>query len=67
MYSYNLTDEKINTMTLVELKEWKNIIGINLYSYYGRNDKRLHETYKAIVKARDKYLSKENKYGWQKR
>ena len=67
MYSYNLTDEKINTMTLEELKEWKNVIGMNLYSYYCRNDKRLHETYKAIVKARDKYLSKENKYGWQKR
>lgn len=62
MYSYNLTDEQIDNMTYKELKEWKNIIGMNLYSYYGRNDKRLFETYKAIVKARDKYLSKENNY-----
>lgn len=60
MYSFNLTDEQINNMTLEELKEWKNIVGMNLYSYYGRDDKVLHETYKAIVKARDKYLSKEN-------
>jgi hypothetical protein len=58
MYSYNLTDEQIDNMSLEELKEWKNITGMNLYSYYGRNDERLHETYKAIVKARDKYLSK---------
>lgn len=62
MYSYNLTDEKIDNMSFEELKEWKNTIGMNLYSYYGRNDERLLETYKAIVKARDKYLSKENKY-----
>lgn len=60
MYSYNLTDEQINNMSLEELKEWKNIVGMNLYSYHGRNDKILHETYKAIVRARDKYL--ENKY-----
>ena len=62
MYSYNLTDEQIDDMSLKELKEWKNIVGMNLYSYYGRNDERLHETYKAIVKARDKYLSKEDTY-----
>ena len=63
MYSYNLTDEQIDDMSIEELKEWKNIIGMNLYSYYNRNDERLHETYKAILRARDKYLSKENKYG----
>ena len=62
MYSYNLTDEIIDNMTYKELKEWKAIIAMDLYSYYGRNDERLFETYKAIVKARDKYLSKENKY-----
>ena len=59
MYSYNLTDEIIDNMTFEELKEWKNIVGMNLYSYFGRDDRILHETYKAIVKARDKYLSKE--------
>ena len=64
MYSYNLTDDLIDNMSLEELKEWKNIIGMNLYSYYGRNDERLLETYKAILRARDKYLLKENKYGY---
>lgn len=62
MYSYNLTDEQIDNMTLEELEEWKNIIGMNIYSNYSRNDQKLHETYKAIMIARDKYLSKENKY-----
>ena len=62
MYSYNLTDEQINNMSLEELNDWKNIVGMNLYSHYGRNDKTLHETYKAILRARDKYLLKENKY-----
>ena len=62
-YSYNLTDDLIDNMSLEELKEWKNIIGMNLYSYYGCNDERLLETYKAILIARDKYLLKENKHG----
>lgn len=62
MYGYNLTAEQIDNMTLEELNEWKNIIGINIYSYFGRNDKKLYEIYKAIVEARDKYLSKEVKH-----
>ena len=57
-YSYNLTDEQIGSMTLEELNGWKEITGMNLYSYYGRNDEALHRTYCAIMKARDKYILK---------
>ena len=59
MYSYNLTDEKINNMTLEELKMWKDIIAMHLYGNFGWEDYRLCLTYKAILRARDKYLSNE--------